>query len=165
MDLPGVLIVPFTLAATLGSGVVAGVFLCFSSFMIVTLRELPQAEGMRVMQSINRTIVRSPFVLAFVSTAILSLALVIFAAVTSSAETLWISAAAVVYLLGVVVVTAVFNVPRNNALERADPLSAEGGALWSEYLRVWVRFNHVRTWAACFATIFFALALLTRTVV
>lgn len=165
MDLPSALITPFTIAATLGSGIVAGVFLCFSTFMVRTLRELAPAEGMRVMQSINRTIVRSPFVLAFISTALLAATLVIFTAVTASAEMLWISAAAVTYIVGAGVVTGVFNVPRNNALDQADPASPEGHALWQEYLQVWVRFNHVRTVAACASTVFFAMALATHTVV
>lgn len=165
VDLPSALITPFTIAATLGSGIVAGVFLSFSSFMVRTLRELAPAEGMRVMQSVNRTIVRSPFVLAFISTALLAATLVIFTAVTASAETLWIIAAAVTYIVGAVVVTGVFNVPRNNALDGADPSSAAGQALWQEYLRVWVRYNHVRTIAACASTVFFALALATRTIV
>lgn len=165
MDLPSALITPLTVAATLGSGVVAGVFLCFSSFMVRTLRELAPAEGMRVMQSINRTIVRSPFILAFISTALLSVTLIIFAAVRPSAQSPWIIAASVTFVLGAVVVTGMFNVPRNNALDRADPLSTDGQAVWQDYLRVWVRFNHVRSITACLSTILFAVALTARTIV
>lgn len=165
MDLPSALITPLTIAATLGSGIVAGVFLCFSSFMVRTLRELAPADGMRVMQSINRTIVRSPFILAFISTALLSVTLVIFAAVSPSAQSPWIIAASLTFIIGGVVVTGMFNVPRNNALERADPLSTDGQAVWHNYLRVWVRFNHARSIAACLSTVLFAVALTVRTIV
>lgn len=167
MTLPDALITPLTIAAVLGSGVVAGVLLSFSSFMIRTLRELAAADGIRVMQSINRTIVRSPFILAFIGTALLSATLIVFALVTAprSAAAPWLIAAGALYLVGTFLVTAIVNVPRNTALDGVDPASAAGQAVWNDYLVTWVRWNHVRTLAACAATVFFALSLATHTVV
>ena len=167
---PDALLTSLTIAAVLGSGIVAGVLLSFSSFMIRTLRELAVADGIRVMQSINRTIVRSPFILAFVGTALLSLALIVLAIAApqdagNAAATPWLIAAGAVYLVGTVLVTAVFNVPRNTALDGVDPGSADGQAVWRDYLRTWVRWNHVRTLAACAATVLFAVAIASRTVV
>ncbi|MET0853035.1 MAG: hypothetical protein ABWY30_00240, partial [Microterricola sp.] len=81
MTLPDALITPLTIAAVLGGGIVAGVLLGFSSFIIRTLHELSAADGIRFMQSINRTIVRSPFILAFIGTALLSGTLIIFGGV------------------------------------------------------------------------------------
>jgi uncharacterized membrane protein len=47
-----------------------------------------------------------------------------------------------------VVVTIVFNVPRNNALAAVNPASAEGARLWAGYLTTWTAWNHVRTISA-----------------
>ncbi|AMB59216.1 DUF1772 domain-containing protein [Microterricola viridarii] len=165
MDLPEALIPPLTIATVLGSGVVAGVLLSFSSFMIRTLRELAVPDGIRVMQSINRTIVRSPFILAFIGTTLLAGTLMVFAFVTAprgaeqAAVAPWLIAAGALYLLGTVLVTALFNVPRNTALGGVDPASVDGAAAWEEYLTTWVRWNHVRTIAASAATVLYAVAL------
>lgn len=171
MTFPDALITPLTIAAVLGSGIVAGVLLGFSSFIIRTLRELTAADGIRFMQSINRTIVRSPFILAFIGTTLLSGTLIVFGVVLSTrgaeqaAAAPWLIAGGAAYLLGTFLVTALFNVPRNTALDGVDPASAAGHAVWREYLGSWVRWNHVRTIAACGATILFAVALAVRAVV
>lgn len=168
VTLPDALITPLTVAAVLGSGIVAGVLLSFSSFMVRTLRELSAADGIRVMQSINRTIVRSPFILAFIGTTLLSGTLIIFGGVLAArdaeeaAAAPWLIAGGAVYLLGVFLVTALFNVPRNTALDRVDPGSADGQAVWRDYLKTWVRWNHVRTVAACASVVLFSVALAVR---
>jgi uncharacterized membrane protein len=51
-----------------------------------------------------------------------------------------------------------FNIPRNDALAAADPASADGATLWSEYLTAWTAWNHVRTVAAVAATAAFVIA-------
>jgi len=60
--------------------------------------------------------------------------------------------ACVLYLVGNIVVTMIFNVPLNNALDAADPVSADGAALWSRYLSTWTAWNHVRT-LSCLASL------------
>ena len=60
---------------------------------------------------------------------------------------------------GVILVTVLFNVPRNNALATVEPASAEGARLWADYLRTWTAWNHVRTVAAIAAAAVFMLAL------
>jgi uncharacterized membrane protein len=54
------------------------------------------------------------------------------------------------YLVGAIGVTFMFNVPRNDALAVVDPTSADGVTLWAGYLTSWTAWNHVRT-AAAFA--------------
>ncbi|MET1019151.1 MAG: anthrone oxygenase family protein [Microterricola sp.] len=165
MTLPDALITPLTIAAVLGGGIVAGVLLGFSSFIIRTLRELTADNGIRFMQSINRTIVRSPFILAFIGTSLLSGTLIIFGVVLATrgaeqaAAAPWLIAGGAVYLLGVFLVTALFNVPRNSALDGVDPASATGHAVWREYLTTWVGWNHVRTVAACASVVLFSIAI------
>jgi uncharacterized membrane protein len=59
----------------------------------------------------------------------------------------WLLAGSALYLLGPVGVTMVYNVPRNNALARADPTDPDADALWRRYVTEWTRGNHVRVLA------------------
>jgi uncharacterized membrane protein len=45
------------------------------------------------------------------------------------------------YLAGTIGLTMAYHLPRNNALEAADPSAAE---LWRRYLVEWTRWNHAR---------------------
>ncbi len=64
-----------------------------------------------------------------------------------------------VYLIGTILVTMAFNVPRNNALAAADPQSADGARLWVGYVTSWTAWNHVRTAAALAAAVLLTFAL------
>lgn len=63
------------------------------------------------------------------------------------------------YLVGTILVTIVFNLPRNNALAAVDPASTEGASLWTDYLSKWTAWNHVRAAAALAAAASFTIAL------
>ena len=52
-----------------GSGMMAGLFASFSTFMMKALGSLERSEGVRAMQAINRLIVRPSFLLVFMGTA------------------------------------------------------------------------------------------------
>jgi uncharacterized membrane protein len=45
---------------------------------------------------------------------------------------------------GTIGLTMAYHVPRNNALEAADPSSADAAELWRRYLVEWTRWNHAR---------------------
>ncbi len=64
-----------------------------------------------------------------------------------------------VYLIGTILVTMAFNVPRNNALAAVDPQSVDGARLWTGYVTSWTAWNHVRTAAALAAAVLLTLAL------
>ena len=133
----------------LGCGIVGGVFFAFSSFVMTALGQLPASEGMAAMRSINRVAVTPPFMAALFGTAVACLVLTLTAFGGWTGERGgWLLAGSGTYLLGVVAVTAVFNVPRNEKLARIDPRSAEGELLWQRYLVEWTGWNHVRTAAA-----------------
>jgi uncharacterized membrane protein len=75
-------------------------------------------------------------------------------------ETIWIVAGGAIFLIGTMAVTALCNVPRNDALE-ATPTNAEGAAeLWSRFLREWTFWNHVRSGAALVAAALLTAALI-----
>ncbi len=64
-----------TLTAVLGSGLIAGTFFAFSSFVMPALARLPAAQGIASMQSINVVVINPLFLGVFVGTAGVSLAL------------------------------------------------------------------------------------------
>ena len=64
-----------TLIAALGSGLMAGLFFAFSSFIMTALAKLPPEQGIAAMNSINVTILNATFGLAFFGTALLCLGL------------------------------------------------------------------------------------------
>jgi uncharacterized membrane protein len=68
-------------------------------------------------------------------------------------------AGSLLYIVGTILVTMAFNVPRNNALAGVDPASAEGARRWADYLISWTAWNHVRTAAALTAGALLTLAL------
>jgi uncharacterized membrane protein len=57
----------------------------------------------------------------------------------------WLIAGGMIYIVGSIGVTVIFNVPMNNELMVADPTQPEGHKLWSEYLTNWTFWNHIRT--------------------
>ena len=63
------------------------------------------------------------------------------------------------YLIGTLWVTVLFNIPRNDALAALPPSSPEAPERWSEYLRTWTVWNHVRTAGALAATVVLMLGL------
>ncbi len=148
-----------TLIAALGSGLMAGLFFAFSSFIMTALAKLPPEQGIAAMNSINVTILNTTFGLAFFGTAVLCLGLGI-ASVLRWAEpgSAWLLIASLLYLAGVIGVTMAFNVPLNNALAAVSPTSPEGAATWTRYLAEWLPWNHVRTLANIGALIAFILA-------
>jgi hypothetical protein len=71
-------------------------------------------------------------------------------------------AAGVVYVVGMFVVTMVFNVPLNDALAAVDPAASSAAPLWARYLQDWTFWNHVRTIASSGAAILFTVAIAAR---
>jgi uncharacterized membrane protein len=149
-----------TLLSALGCGLVAGIFFAFSTFVMRALGNLPSAQGMDAMKSINVFVVNAWFLTAFFGTAATCLLVMVLALsrwhYSGAAYQL---VGSLLYLLGTVVVTMVFNVPRNNALKVVESASAEGSRLWADYLSSWTIWNHVRTVGALAAAVLLTLAL------
>jgi uncharacterized membrane protein len=154
------LLFPLTLVSALGCGLMAGVFFAFSVFVMQALGRLPPAQGIAAMQAINVAAITPLFMLALFGTAA-SCAVLAIAALSRWHEpgAVYMLAGSVLYLAGAVLVTIVFNVPRNDALAAVAPESAEGTRLWMGYLAGWTAWNHVRTVASLGATAAFLMAL------
>jgi uncharacterized membrane protein len=143
------LLFALTVAGALGSGVIAGVFFTFSTFVMEALARLAKPAGIAAMQAINITVINPWFFVAFFGTAVISAILVVAALLTwSQAGSLCLVTGGLAYLAGPIFVTIVFNVPLNNALAAVTPDSAEGALLWDRYLSSWTAWNHVRAMRA-----------------
>ncbi|WP_112609451.1 DUF1772 domain-containing protein [Rhizobium sp. WW22] len=146
--------------AALSSGLLAGVYFAFSTFIMQAFARLPVDQGIAAMQSINTTIVRSPFIVLFLLTAALSIFIAVMAILYWRGGTsVLMLAGAALYIVASFLSTMVFNVPLNDALDKVNGHSAESVQLWSTYISDWTRWNHVRTVASLLAACAFVKAL------
>ena len=148
------------LFSALGCGLIAGVFFAFSTFVMSALARLQPSQGIAAMQSINITVINPWFMAAFLGTA----AACIFLAVSSLLKwhqpgAAYLLLGSLLYLVGTVGVTIVFNVPLNDALATVKPGSPDGVNLLASYLANWTVWNHVRTAAALAAAASLTIAL------
>jgi uncharacterized membrane protein len=149
-----------SLVTALGCGLVAGVFFAFSGFVMAGLDRLPAAQGVAAMQSINRTAVRPPLMIAMFATAALCVALAICAVRGWGDRRAGLTlAGCVLYLVGAVGVTGAGNVPLNNRLDTVDPANADAAGEWSHYLGSWMAWNHVRGALSAAAAVLLTIAL------
>ena len=154
------LLVPLTLLAALGSGLVGGVFFGFSGFVMKALARLRPAQGIAAMQSINVVAVTPPLMLALFGTALACVALVVasLSKVREPVAMLRLVGGGL-YLAGVVFVTLLRNVPMNDALAAVDPNSVDGATQWARFVPGWTAWNSVRAVAAIAAAVLLSLAL------
>lgn len=145
--------------AILAAALNAGLFFIFSVCIMAAFARLPPPEGAAAMNAINAVIQNPWFFSAFFGGALLSLALTVAGVMQGGAGGTMAAAGGIVFLVAVIGVTVVFNVPLNDALAAAPAGSAEQAVLWQRYLDVWTMWNHVRTLGSLAAVGLFALAL------
>lgn len=93
-------------AMILRAALMAGIYFAFSAFVMRSLDEFGVAEAMRAMQSINRVILRSPFLPIFFATSILSAALAAIAVFRwQELSGMWAALGGVTYFIGMFAVT------------------------------------------------------------
>lgn len=137
-----------TLATAIGCGAMGGVFVAFSTFVMKGLGRLPAAQAVAAMQAINVAAVTPPFMLGLFGTAAGSVAVSVAALITwGESFAPWLLAGGLLYLVGAIVLTMAYHVPRNNALAGIDPQAPGSEAHWGRYLREWTAMNHVRALA------------------
>ena len=152
-----------TLVAAAGSALIGGSFFAFSTFVMGALGKLPPPQGIAAMQSINIVVINPWFMTTFLGTAVLCAAVAVASLMRwHDPGAAYLLAGAVLYFAGTFLVTMVFNVPRNDALAKLTPASAEAASLWIAYLSTWTAWNHVRTIAALAAMVSFTIAFRLR---
>ncbi len=141
-----------TLFAALGCGLIAGVFFAFSAFVMKALTRLSPREGIAAMQSINIVVINPSFLGVFLGTAAACAIVIISPLLRWHAGAVYSLVGCALYLVGTLMVTVVFNIPRNNALARVAPDDPDSAMLWASYVASWTAWNHVRAAAALAAT-------------
>lgn len=135
------------LGAGVGCGLVAGIFLAFSSFVMKALARLPASQSVAAMQAINVTVINPFFLGLFLGSGLLAL----FAAILAPSP--YTIMGTVSYLVGTVGVTMTGNVPLNNQLAAMNAMTPAAHRAWEQYHSRWTRLNHVRTVAALIACV------------
>jgi uncharacterized membrane protein len=111
-----------TLVTAIGSGLMAGVFFAFSTFVMKALARLPAHEGIAAMQSINVAVINPMFLGAFLGTAVACAAEIVCVGVCwQRSGAAYLLAGAALYLVGTFFVTMRCNVPLNNSLAAISP--------------------------------------------
>jgi uncharacterized membrane protein len=122
-----------TLVAVLGCGLVSGIFFAFSTFIMKALARLPAAEAIAAMQSINVAVLNRWFFAAFFGTAACCLVLAISCFFRwHKPGAIYLLLGSLLYLVGTIFVTIIFNVPLNNSLAAVDPASADAGQVMGD---------------------------------
>lgn len=143
MNLPDVL----AAASALLGAAIAGVYFGFSLLVMPGLARTPDGAALRAMQQINRSI-RPVFLLLFVGSALVALASAIAEALSWSGVVSAWRIAGDVLIIAHFFITAGFNIPRNNAVDRLSPDDAADQRTWRTIARQWTVGNHVRGWSA-----------------
>jgi len=152
-----------TLVATVGAGLMAGLFFVFSVAIMPAFARIAPTSGMAAMQSINQSILNPWFLAVFFGMALICLVLSGVAITGHYGEGKgYVLAAGILYLIGCIGVTIGRNVPLNNDLAAVTPADIEGAKRWQRYVHVWTRWNHVRTVSCTASAALFAQALVVR---
>lgn len=147
--------------SAIGCGLIAGLYFAFSTFIMTAFDRIGQACGV-AMNAINATILGSLFMPLFFGTTIAGAALGVMAVMRwGEPGAAYMLAGGAIYVIGMFVVTVIFNVPLSNELARADPAHADTARVWARYLKDWTFWNHVRTIASTTASALFIAALVS----
>jgi uncharacterized membrane protein len=154
------MLVALTFVAALGSGLIAGAFFAFSTFVMRALARLPAAAGIAAMQSINVAVINPLFLGVFFGTAAACVAVMVAALMRwGQPGAAYLLAGGALYFVGTLLVTVVCNVPLNNSLAAVAPDDPGAAGRWARYVSRWTAWNHLRTLAALAALAFFIMAL------
>ena len=136
------------LFATLFTGLSAG--LCFTWTNAVTpgIGKLSDLNYLLAFQQMNRSIINPLFLLVFMGPTLLN-GLAAYFHKASSAPIMWLLvAAALLYIIGVIIVTFIGNIPLNEILENTDLSNSNGTAIQSlreRFETKWNNFHLIRT--------------------
>lgn len=143
-----------TVVAAVGSALVAGIMLAFSTSVMPGLGRRPAPEAAAAMQAMNAAILNPLFGLVFGGTALVCAALAVSAPFSvDDGHAVLRGLGALLYLAGPIGVTMVVNVPMNEALDERDPADAAADGTWSTFLRRWTAWNNLRTLAGAAAAV------------
>jgi uncharacterized membrane protein len=127
------------------TGLMAGVYFTFSVFVMKSLAELPVLQAVQAMNKINDVIVNTLFLPVFFGSTLCHAGLIVWQFADWQSDSLLLIIAAVIYIVGMFLVTAFGNVPLNNRLKENEANESRLPIVWAYYLHKWTRLNHIRT--------------------
>ena len=128
------------------TGLMGGIYFAFSIFLLKSLSQLPELQAARAMNKINDVIVNTVFLPMFIVSTLWYAGLIIWSIVHwQNLNSAYLITAALVYIVGMFLVTAFGNVPLNNRLQRSASSDAALIRCWRRYHRQWAELNHLRT--------------------
>jgi uncharacterized membrane protein len=149
-----------TIVTVVASGVVAGIWFAFSTFVMQALNKAGPADGIVTMQAINKTVLRALPMIAMFGTAALCLWLGIWAVRSwGDSSAIYLLGGAVLYIVGTVLVTGAGNEPLNHKMDKFHAHAADAAHNWNDFYTKWMAWNHVRLVTTVAATALFAVAL------
>ena len=133
-------------------GFIGGVYTAFSFFVMHSLKKINPLEAIRIMNTINSVILKSPFMFLFFLSSFIAVILflknlillkIIYNQFLSS----------LIFLVGMFLCTATKNVPLNKKLANFNlhDISCDPEIEWDYYYKNWIKWNHIRT-ASCFVS-------------
>lgn len=138
--------------ATLSTGIMAGIFFTWSNAVTTGIGRLSDIEYLRSFQAMNRTILNPAFFLALFGPAVLLPLASFFQLRLQPQKLFWILlAASLLYLIGVIVITIVGNVPMNTILDKTalqDISLEDAKTLRNSFENKWNSLNWIRTYCA-----------------
>ncbi len=129
----------------------AGFFFAFSTTTMPALAQVSPQSGLLAMQAINETVSNPGFAAGFWVAIVLAVIGLFAAILRRPAGWRYLMAGCLIYIVGAFMVTAVGNVPLNQALARVEPMLPSGLQAWAAYQRDWLALNHIRLFAAMMA--------------
>lgn len=133
------------IACTATMGIMAGIYLIFSTTIMPSLRQLE--NGAFVMAKINDVILNPTFKFLFFFSGISSAYFGVFANQIDVAYRL----GCLLFFFGTFFVTLLKNVPLNNRLKHATQTQEQIYEQWDRYFTEWGNWNHVRSACAVLA--------------
>ncbi|WP_435768451.1 DUF1772 domain-containing protein [Nocardioides sp. SYSU DS0651] len=130
---------PLLLATAVATGLQAGTYYTWASGVMPGLSRVTDRTFVEVMQQVNRAIVNPVFLASFLGAPLLAVA----ASVTVEGPARPWAVASAVLAVATVLITAVGNIPLNNRLEAAGPVT-DAHAVRRQFESAWVRWNALR---------------------
>ena len=154
-----------TITATT-TALIAGLLYAYSCSVNIGLGRLADAEYIAAMQSINKAIQNPVFFISFMGTLfLLPLSTYLHYGQPLSNRFWLLLISTVVYAIGVIGVTALGNIPLNNALDKFNLSSASVETIANERAKfegAWNRFHAVRTIASIISLVLVIIACLNN---
>ncbi|GAB3668731.1 DUF1772 domain-containing protein [Actinocorallia lasiicapitis] len=147
-----------TLYTAITSGLCAGIFYAFSSFVMPALRNLPATQGIAAMNSINKQAPTFWFMLVLMGTALTSAILGGYGLLHRDRPGSVLLIVGALLYLSAILLTAAYHVPRNDKLMGFDPTTVAAADYWKTYLSQWTLMNHLRVAGPLAAAVAFTFA-------